>query len=71
MFIRHKIRKKKHTAWPSIVFSFDVKFFYLTGDTKAQYKIVDQVKVHSCLRISYICPSDTKCFENSSGILCF
>ena len=32
--IRHKIRKKNHAACLSIVFTFDVKFIFLTEDTE-------------------------------------
>ena len=34
MSIRHKIRKKDHVAWLSIVFHFDIKFLFLTDETE-------------------------------------
>ena len=34
MSIRHTMRKKNHAAWLNIVFSFDVKFLFLTENTE-------------------------------------
>ena len=69
MPIRHKIRKKNHAAWLSIVFHFDINFSFwlmiLKSNTKWCIKMVrklkwweNQIKVYLCFRINELCRMD-------------
>ena len=53
----------------SIVFLFDTNFFFDWGYWSITQNGVlkHQIKVHLCLRISFICPSDTIYIEKSFG----
>ena len=71
---KKKFKQKKSCYLTEYCFSFWLKIFFDWGYWGITQNGVlkwyeHQIKVHLYLRISYICPSDTICFQKSSGFL--